>query len=118
MKKARSFLQSFYFAIEGMLYALRTQRNMRIHFSAALLVILAAPFFELTPVELMLLFFAISLVITSEMFNTALEAAVDLVTDEYRELARIAKNVAAGAVLISAINAIIVGCFLFIAKLI
>jgi len=116
MKKARSFFESFGFAIDGILYSLKTQRNMRIHFFAALIVLLAAPFFKISSIEFLLLFFTISLVIISEMFNTAIEATVDLTTDKYHELAKIAKNVAAAAVLISALNAVVVGYVLFIAR--
>jgi len=116
MKKARSLLQSFAFAFDGIWYSLKTQRNMRIHFFSALIVLVAAPFFKITSTEFLILIFTISLVIVSEMFNTAIEAAVDLATDKYHELAKIAKNVAAAAVLISALNAVVVGYFLFIAR--
>lgn len=118
MKKSRSILESFNFAISGVLYAIKTQRNIRIHFFAAIIALLAAFFFEISSAEFLLLFFAISMVIISEMFNTAIEAAVDLATDKYHPLARIAKNVAAGAVLISTINAVVVGYFIFITKII
>jgi diacylglycerol kinase (ATP) len=67
--------------------------------------------------EILILFFTIALVIVAEMINTSIEATIDLITDRYHELAKIAKNVAAGAVLIAAVNAIIVGYIIFFDKL-
>jgi len=104
----RKLLDSFNYAIAGIVHALKTQRNMRIHFTAAFLVLGLGLFFRLSPRDLLILFFAITLVIVAEMFNTAIEAVVDLYTKEFHPLARIAKNVAAGAVLMAAINSVIV----------
>lgn len=112
--EVRKLIDSFNYAIAGLLYALRTQRNMRIHFGFAMLALLLSVLFNVSKVELLILFFTISLVIITEMINTAVEAVVDLYTRRYHPLARIAKNVAAGAVLFSAINAVIVGYLIFI----
>jgi diacylglycerol kinase (ATP) len=106
--KSRSIIWSFDFAIAGVVYALRTQRNMRIHVAAAVLTLLAALVLQVSTFGLVAVVFAISLVFIAELTNTAIEAAVDLATDTYDPLAKIAKDVAAGAVLIAATNALVI----------
>lgn len=96
-----------------MVHTLQTQRNMRLHYVAAAGVLILALFFKLSKVEVLLLSFTVSLVIVAEMFNTAIETVVDMVTSDYHPLAAVAKNVAAGAVLVSAVNALAVGYLLF-----
>ena len=115
--KAKKILDSFNYAFEGIIYTLRTQRNMRIHFTIAILVLFISIFFNLTKMETLVLFITITLVIVAEMINTSIEATIDLITDKYHELAKIAKNVAAGAVLVSAVNSIIVAYIIFFDKL-
>jgi diacylglycerol kinase (ATP) len=104
----RSIIWSFNFAIEGIVWALRTQRNMRVHFAVAVLVTLAALVLGVDRAGLVAIIFAIALVIITELLNTAVEAAVDVATERYDPLAKISKDVAAGAVLVSAINALAV----------
>lgn len=111
--RVRNIIDSFNYAIQGIVYALRTQRNMRIHFTAAFFMIILSLFFNFSRLELLILFFTISLVIVTEMINTAIEKTIDMITKEYHQLAEIAKNVAAGAVLIASVNAIIVAYLLF-----
>jgi diacylglycerol kinase (ATP) len=113
----RSLLQSFNYAIDGFVYTLRTQRNMRIHFTAAFLALVLALFFRLETWAIVALIFAAVLVIVAEMINTAIEATIDLVTSTYDPIAGIAKDVAAGAVLLASVNAIIVAYFVFFSKL-
>lgn len=108
MKKSRSILWSFNYAIEGMVWTLRTQRNMRVHLTIAVLVAIGSLLLGVTRTQLVAIVFAISLVFLTELVNTAIEAAVDVATDHYDPLAKIAKDVAAGAVMVSAINALIV----------
>ncbi|MCD5410455.1 MAG: diacylglycerol kinase [Clostridiales bacterium] len=115
--RIRKMIDSFNYAVEGIIYSVKSQKNMRIHYGIATLVLLIALFFDLTRYEVMILFLTVSLVIITEMFNTAIEKTIDLITSEYHELAKIAKNVAAGAVLISSLNAIIVSYFLFFRKI-
>lgn len=115
--KTKKIFDSFNYAFEGIIYTLRTQRNMRIHFIIAILVLFFSIFFDLSKVETIVILITISLVIVAEMINTSIEATIDLITDKYHELAKIAKNVAAGAVLISAVNSIIVGYIIFYDKL-
>lgn len=105
---------SFNNAIEGLIHAFRTQRNMKIHFTIAFLVMLASLFTDVSSRELILLFFAISFVIAMELINTSIEIVIDLVSQEYRLQARIAKNIAAAAVLMASINAIVLGYFIFL----
>lgn len=114
---ARRLGDSFRYAVEGLLYSLRTQANMRIHLAAALVVVSAAILLGLSRAEVVALILAVIMVIGAEMMNTAVEAAVDLTTGSYHPLARIAKNVAAGAVLVSAIGAVLVGYLVFIDEL-
>lgn len=107
--KPSSWIESLNCAIEGILWAAKSERHIRYHFVAALAVVFLALFFKVSAVEFFLLVLAAVLVIFAEMMNTAIETIVDLVTDEYHELAKIAKDVAAGAVLITSVGAIILG---------
>lgn len=114
----RKLVDSFTDAINGILYALRTERNMRIHFLAAGLVLLLSAFTDLGRWEAAALLFAIAIVIMAELFNTALETAVDLASPNYHPLAARAKQVAAGAVLTAAAISVIIGAIVFIPRLI
>ena len=111
--KVKKLVDSFNYAIEGIIYSIRTQRNMKIHMLAAILVLVATFFYDLSKVELLIITITISLVIVAEMINTAVEAAIDATTNFYHPLVKIAKNVAAGAVLVSAINSVLVGYVIF-----
>lgn len=111
--KVKRLIDSLNYAFEGIVYGLKTQRNMKIHFIVAIIVLVASLFFDLTRTEILILFLTISVVIVAEMINTSIESAIDLITDKYHVLAKTAKNVAAGAVLIAAINSIIVAYLIF-----
>lgn len=113
MHKRRLF-ESFNYAIEGFLYVLKTQRNMRLHFLAGIIVLLLGLYYNFTKMELILLLFTICFVFLAEMFNTGVELVIDLITDEFHPLARIIKDIAAGSVLVAAINAVFVGYLLFL----
>lgn len=113
MKKSRNLLESFGYAISGIFYALRTQRNLRIHVIVSLLVAATSKILNLETYELLAVFFAIALVMIAEMLNTAMESVVDMFTEKYHPLAETAKNVAAGAVLIAALNAVVIGYIVF-----
>jgi len=106
-------LLSFRYAIEGIGYALRTQHNTWIHFTATVTAFLIAWLLGLPGIEWALLVLTVSLVWVAELINTALEAVVDLSAPDYHPLAKAAKDVAAGAVLVAAIGAVLVGFFLF-----
>ena len=110
-------LESFNHAINGIVDAVRTQRNMKIHVVAAVLVLGACFFMDISKAEFLAVTITITMVIAAEMFNTAIEAVVDLNTNYYHPLSKIAKNTAAGAVLITAVNAVLVGYIVFWDKL-
>ena len=111
--KKRTIGDSFNAAIEGIIYTIKTQKNMRLHFLAAILIILISIFLQLEKIELLVVCTAVTLVLVCEMFNTAIEKIIDLITPDFHPLARIIKDVAAGCVLISAIFAVIVGYLVF-----
>ena len=107
------FIAGFKYAFSGLWYALRTQRNARVHVSIAILAILLGVGLHISAVEFALVFVAITGVFIAEMFNTVLELCIDLVSPDYHLLAKIAKDVAAGAVLLSAMLSIVIGLFVF-----
>ena len=108
MKPTR-FIDSVNCAIEGIIHAVRTQKHMRRHFLAALLVLLAALLLRVSPLEFTLLTVSICFVLFAELINTALETVVDLVSPEFHPLAKIAKDVAAGGVLVASFGAAVMG---------
>jgi diacylglycerol kinase len=112
-----TFLRSFVYAGRGLWHALRTQRNMRVHVAAALLAIALGIALRISAVEFAVIFLAIAGVLVAEMFNTVTEALADLATHEYHPLARVAKDVAAGAVLLSAILAVVIALFVYLPHL-
>ncbi len=116
-KERQSITKAFNAAIEGILYTFKHERNMKIHYFVAVIVFIMSLFFKLSKIEMLLIIFAISLVVISEMFNTAIEKTIDMVTEEYNALAKIAKDVAAGGVLIATLNSLVVGYVLFYDKL-
>ena len=107
---------SFNYAFEGIIHVLRTQRNMRIHFAVAVVVIVAALVVNVTKLELIALCISITFVLIAEMLNTGVEAAIDIATTSFDPMAKLAKDIAAGAVLIAPINALIVGYLVFSGK--
>lgn len=117
VSRQKTLAQSFNWAIEGIVFAVKTQRNMKYHFTIAFLVLLASLFFDLTRIELIAVLFAIAFVISAELINTAIEVAVDLAGNENEsELAKIAKDVSAAAVLVAALNSVFVGFLVFFKK--
>jgi len=104
---------SFAYAGEGILHCFRTQKHMQFHFVMVVLVLLSGLLLGLTARDMLILLFCISLVIATEMVNTAVEAVVDMVTQTYHPLAKLAKDVAAGAVLVASVNALIAGVLIF-----
>ena len=111
--KSRNLIDSFNYAIEGILHVFKTQRNMKIHFAIAIAVLFFCLFLDLTRVEFVIILFTISLVLIAEMINTAIETTIDMLVTNYNPMAKIAKNVAAGAVLIAAVNSVLVACLIF-----
>ena len=107
------FFESFVHAWNGMIHAFQTQRNARVHVAIALVALTLGVALHLSAMEFAVIILAIVAVIAAEMINTVAEAIVDLVTDTYHPLAKIAKDVAAGAVLWSSIGAVAVGIVIF-----
>jgi diacylglycerol kinase (ATP) len=107
--KPKSWLESLNCAIEGILWAAKSERHVRYHLVAALAVLFLALFFHVSALEFFLLVLAAVLVLFAELINTAIETVVDLVSPDYNELAKLAKDVAAGAVLITSIGAMVLG---------
>ncbi len=116
-KGLKKFFHSFTYPIKGLKYAYRNEQNLAVDVGIALLVVIAGFIFKISFIEWAILFLTIGLVISCELINTAIEAVVDLVTEEYHPLAKVAKDTSAAAVFIFAIVAIIVGLVIFLPKL-
>jgi diacylglycerol kinase (ATP) len=116
MRRAPTILDSFNFAFEGIIHVLRTQRNLRIHFGVAVAVLILALIVDVTKIELIALLLSVTFVLIAEMLNTAVEAAIDIATTSFDPMAKLAKDIAAGAVLIAAVNALAVGYIVFSGK--
>jgi diacylglycerol kinase (ATP) len=112
-QRSQSVFESFNYAAEGVIHALRTQRNLWIHFTVAAAVLVAAVGFGVSKLELMVLLLAITFVLVAELVNTAVEAAVDVASTSFDPMAKIAKDIAAGAVLVATLNAVAVGYLVF-----
>lgn len=112
-----TFLRSFVYAGRGVVYAVRTQRNMRVHLALAVLAVALGIFLRISAVEFAMIFVAITGVLIAEMINTVAEACVDLATQTYHPLARVAKDVAAGTVLVASILAVVIALFVYIPHL-
>jgi diacylglycerol kinase (ATP) len=111
--RSRTIFDSFNYAFEGIIHVLRTQRNMRIHFVVAIAVIVFALIVSVSKIELIVLLISIAFVLIAEMINSAIEGAIDVATTSFDPMAKLAKDVAAGAVLIATLNAIAVGYLVF-----
>ncbi|GAB6100257.1 diacylglycerol kinase [Halanaerocella petrolearia] len=117
MRLINKLIQSFNYAVAGIVKVLKQERNMKIHFMIAIIVLLASLLFNISKVELVVLFLAITLVIFAEMINTALESLSDLISSQYHPQIKVVKDIAAGAVLITALNAIVIGYIIFFNEL-
>ena len=117
MKKTKwhntNFLQALKYALNGVKYVYGTQRNIIFQSIFAILAILCGLFFKITTIEWLTIILTIFFVVTAEFINTAIETTVDLCTEEKNEKAKNAKDVAAGAVLLTSINAVIIGLIIF-----
>ncbi len=109
----RHLLSGFNYAQEGIFHTFRTQPHMRFHFYTLVATLLSGLLLNLDNRDMLVLVFAITLVIVTEMINTAIEAVVDMMTEHYNPVAKIVKDVAAGAVLVAAMNAVVAGVLIF-----
>ncbi len=116
-EKEKPLLKTLSYGFNGILYTLKHERNMVIHFLVMILVIIAGIVFKITFVEWGVCFVLFALVLSLELMNTALENVVDLVTEEKKAKAKVAKDAAAGAVLVAAIFAVIIGISIFLPRL-
>lgn len=111
--KNRNLLESFSHALDGIGHTIRTERNMKIHLVAAVLAICAAIFFRISVIEYVMVFIAIGLVLICEILNTIVELIFDVLYKDYNKNAKLAKDMAAGATLLAALMAVIVGICIF-----
>lgn len=118
MVNHRSILQSFGYAFEGIFHALKYNQNLRLHFAVGTIVIIASLIFRVNPFEMGILGIMILLVISAEMVNSSIEEMVNLISQGHSKEAKIAKDVAAGMVLLTAISSVIVGFLIFFPYLI
>ncbi|WP_145035294.1 diacylglycerol kinase family protein [Paenibacillus sp. Y412MC10] len=109
----QSLYRAFGCAMRGILTAVQTERNMKIHIAAALIVFIAAALLQLDRISWLFLVLAVSVVFIAELVNTAVEAIIDLVSPEEHVLARVAKDTAAGAALVAAVFAVVIGIMVF-----
>ena len=109
-----TLFKSFGFAIEGIKIAIKYNRNIRIHFVLAILAVILSFVFQLSAIEKTMICIIILLVISAEMINTAIEEIVDLVTQDYRQQAKYAKDVSAGMVLLVATGSVVMGVLIFL----
>jgi len=109
-------IDSFKSAVEGMIYVLKSQRNMRLHILAAAFILVLSVLLKMEVGDLLFLLSAVVLVLLAEMFNTAVELTIDMIKDSYHPLARIVKDVTAGAVFIASLYAVTVGYLVFFRK--
>ena len=112
-RRPPSIFESFNFAFEGIIHVLRTQRNMRIHFLVAAVVLVVAFAAGVSKLELIALLLAIAFVLIAEMINTAVEGTIDVATTSFDPMAKLAKDIAAGAVLIATATAVAIGYLIF-----
>jgi undecaprenol kinase len=112
-KKKITLMRSFYYAISGIISAFRSERNLRIHLTLSVLVVLLGWGLSITRIEWLMIVLVIGGMLCSELVNSAIERVVDLVTEDYHPLAKQAKDIAAGAVLLFAITSVVVGIIIF-----
>lgn len=111
--KPTSFFQSCKGACRGISYSLKTEKHLRFHFFAAIIVISFGFYIDLARQDWLFVLYAIGSVIVAELFNTALEKSVDLTQPSYHPLAGMAKDIASGAVLFTAVQAVVIGIIIF-----
>ena len=117
-EKHKKLINSFKYAFAGLISSLKTEQNMRIHILAVILVIIAGFVLKISLIEWCICITLCGMVIFAELINTAIETTVDIAMPEINEKAKLAKDISAAAVLILAISSAIVGCIIFVPKII
>ena len=115
--QTKKLVNSFKYAGEGIISSFKSERNMKIHILIMVAVIIFGILFKISKIEWLICVILFSIVVSGELFNTAIETIVDMVSPQKNEKAKIAKDVSAGAVLIEAIGAAIVGGVIFVPKI-
>ena len=113
----KKLINSYKYAIEGFISSFKTERNMKIHIVAMIFVIIAGTYLKINFIEWCIIAIAIALVIAGELFNTAIETIVDMISPEKNPKAKLAKDISAAAVLALSIGAAIVGVIIFVPKI-
>ena len=116
-KGLHRLVKSFTYAFDGLKYAFKYEQNILVHTLATILVIIAGIFLKISLTEWLVLALIIGLVIATELINTSIEATIDLITKDVHPLAKIAKDTAAAAVLVFGLTAIVIGCIIFVPKI-
>lgn len=116
-QECKKLINSFRYAIEGFISSFKTERNMKIHILAMIIVIILGLYLKLSSIEWCIIIIAIASVIGAELFNTTIETVVDMISPEKNPKAKLAKDISAAAVLAIAIGAAIIGIIMFIPKL-
>ena len=116
-QECKKLINSFKYAIEGFVSSFKTERNMKIHVLAMIIVIIFGFYLKINLIEWCFIALAIALVIGAELFNTAIETIVDMVSPEKNQKAKLAKDISAAAVLVFAIGALVTGVIIFIPKI-
>ena len=116
-KGINRLVKSFTYAFDGLKYAFKYEQSILVHTLATILVIIAGIFFKISLTEWLVLALIIGLVIATELINTSIEATIDLVTKDVHPLAKVAKDTAAAAVLVFGLTAIVIGCIIFLPKI-
>lgn len=116
-RKRGGGFRSFSYAIQGLLHAIKSERNLQIHTFSAIIVIFFGWFYHVSTIEWICLLFAIGGMLSLELVNTSIERVVDLITEEYHPLAKQAKDVAASAVFVFACISVVIGCMIFLPKI-
>lgn len=117
-KGIKRFINSFGYALEGLVYAFKYEQNMLVHIFATIAVIILGIVLNISSTEWLFVFLIIGLVIATELINTSIEAVVDLISPEKHPLAKIAKDTAASAVMVFAIVSVFIGIFIFVPKIV
>lgn len=116
--KNKSFIDAWKKALSGILYCVKTQKNLKIQLIITVIVIICGIYIKVNAIEWMFLTFSIMFVLVTEVINTAIEEAINLYTDKFHPLAKLSKDIAAGAVVLSAFNSVIIAIFIFGSKII
>ena len=111
-------IKSFTYAFRGIIFSIKNEHNIRIHFFLLTFAIIIAVVFKINYLEWCLLFIVMAMVLAAELFNSAIEKLADIVNPDWNKKVMLLKDYSAGAVLVSAIVSIVVGCLIFIPKII